>query len=378
MGINIAIYSHLYQNIMKYIYLFNLVACVFIFFSCSEKQHYDALHTIKIAKEKELKQAFVSDFIAKVDFIELETSENSILGIVSKLYVTQNRIYVLDVLKAKALFVFGKDGSFIKKIGRIGFGPGEYIGIIDFLVDKKSQQILLLVDRGERIMRMDYDGNYLGNIRLKQDFFAYMFSLEDSYVFGHRATGGKKYLLHIMDENFEEKQQHITTPEEYHRLARWKWVCYTGFQQNYLFSLPLFTTIFTINREDCIPKYEFDVDKAYKLTPEVAAMYDDEDALVEKTWDFFDLTSFFDLRTCLFATYSVSSNDYWCTYNFQSDDFRYVNCENLKNDMQVTPKSLQFFQQLDENTIVGLLTDSNREEEELNPMIAICKMKDTN
>jgi hypothetical protein len=361
---------------MKCIYLFNLVACVFISFSCSEKQHYDALHTIKMSKGKELKQAVVSDFIEKVDFIELETSENSILGIVSKLYVAQNRIYVLDILKAKALFVFGKDGRFIKKIGQVGTGPGEYIGIIDFLVDKKSQQILLLVDRGGRIMRMDYDGNYLGDFKLKQDFFAYMFSLGDSYVFGHRATGGKKYLLHVMDENFEEKQQYIATPEEYHKLARWKWVCYTGFQHNCLFAPPLFTTIYTISEKDCIPKYEFDVDKAYKLTPEVAAMCDDEAALIEKTWGFFDLTSFFDLRTCLFATYSVNNKDYWCTYNVQNDDFHYISCDNLKNDMQASPKSLQFFQQLDENTIAGLLTDSTREDEELNPMIAICKMKD--
>jgi hypothetical protein len=375
MGINITIYFHHVQNTMKNIYLFNILACIFMLFSCAEKRHSDALHVIKMTKEKELEQACVSDFIAKVDFIELETSENSIFGIASKLYITQNRIYILDVLKANALFVFGKDGSFIKKIGRVGSGPGEYIRVGDFFIDEKQQQILLLVNRGGQLLRMDYDGNYLGDFKLKQNFYAYMFSLGDSYVFGHRVTGGRKYLLHVMDENFEEIQQYVAIPEEYYKLARWKWVCYTGFQQNYLFAPPLFTTIYKINREGCIPKYEFDVNNAYKLTPKVAAMYD-EDAFVEKTLNFFDLASFFDLRTGLFATYSVNNSYYWCVYNSQNDDFHYVNCDNLKNDMRVDPKNLQFFQQIDEDTIAGFLVDSIREEKELNPLIVICKMKD--
>jgi hypothetical protein len=335
------------------------------------------LYAIEVAKENELKHAFMSDFIEKIDFVELETSENSLIGIISKICMIENRIYVLDIYKTRSLFMFDKQGLFIKKLAQIGNGPGEYLVINDFLVDKELQEVLLLVDGGRRIIYMDYNGNYLRDFKLKQTLFSYIFPLENDYILGYHVTGGNKYLLHVVDKDFKEKRKYIAIPEEYYKMTRGRLVDYTGFQINYLFVPPLSPIIYAISSDRCISKYEFNVDVAYKLTSQkiAEAKYYDEETFVKKTWDFFDLTSFFDLHGYLFATYTMNKNTYWCRYDIKSNEFQYVNLKNIKNNMQIDPSQLKFLYQIDEKTIAGFLIDPVREDEGLNPLIVICRMK---
>jgi hypothetical protein len=73
-------------------------------------------------------------------------------------------------MESKKLFVFDKEGKYIRNIGRIGQGSGEYTGILDFCINCDRREIYLLDDWAKRVHKYDLDnGNYLGYIDLPRD-----------------------------------------------------------------------------------------------------------------------------------------------------------------------------------------------------------------
>jgi len=77
------------------------------------------------------------------------------------------------------LKVFDKKGRFIKLIGSIGQGPGEYIGLNDFEVKHDTIRALT---KNQQLIEYDLHGNYLDTKRI--DMFAWNFaSTKSGYVF---------------------------------------------------------------------------------------------------------------------------------------------------------------------------------------------------
>lgn len=121
-----------------------------LFFSCKEKLDYkqdfsnlDGFSVLKI--NHKLKEKFIkeSEYIDSVNLIPLETNEDCIIGEISKMEIDNNYIYILDSDVAKTLFVFKKNGEFLRKIGAKGNGPGEYTSIWDFKLLSKNKLMIL-------------------------------------------------------------------------------------------------------------------------------------------------------------------------------------------------------------------------------------------
>ena len=64
------------------------------------------------------------------------------------------------------LFVFDLEGRFIRKIGKIGQGSGEYLEIRDFTMDTVNC-ILFLCDAGNRVHKFKFDGTYINTITIQ-------------------------------------------------------------------------------------------------------------------------------------------------------------------------------------------------------------------
>lgn len=82
-----------------------------------------------------------NELVNKIDIIPLETTDNSLIGYLTKCIIKNRQIYILD-LRLQSLFVFEESGKFIKKIGNKGRGPGEYIEIKDFCVMNSNVYVL--------------------------------------------------------------------------------------------------------------------------------------------------------------------------------------------------------------------------------------------
>jgi len=107
-----------------------------------------------------------SSIFNKVNTIILETGKDCLVGSDFIFSAFDNYLFILNVLPTKDFLLFDREGKFIRKIGGLGRGPGEYTRIFDFTVDPDNKVIYLLCDLV--INKYSFDGAYIGAIRLKK------------------------------------------------------------------------------------------------------------------------------------------------------------------------------------------------------------------
>ena len=149
---------------MKYSLLSILLLSVF---ACSVKQsessQVDSDYIIIDLDEKQESSVPLSTYFKSVQTIILETKEECLIGHVSELQVFDGYIYILDMSISKSLFVFDTNGHFIRKIGSLGNGPGEYKQLNDFTLDPENGFIFLL-DFGKNVHKYHFDGTFVKTI----------------------------------------------------------------------------------------------------------------------------------------------------------------------------------------------------------------------
>jgi hypothetical protein len=117
------------------------------------------------SKDKE-KITYLSEIAKKVEYIKLETTSECNITKISKLIVSDSILLVSSpYTDYTRLLMFNVDGGFIREIGTYGRGPGEYITVLDFTVNKLEKLIYILDTMG-KIFVYDYSGKYLKTINL--------------------------------------------------------------------------------------------------------------------------------------------------------------------------------------------------------------------
>ena len=147
---------------MKYIYI--LLLCMLWGCSSNKKQQ-----TI-ISEQKEIPMINLSENISEVsslplsevatniEFVQLESTDESYLGEIQRLHVTEHDIWI----EQKSFFYiyhFSRSGQYINKIGKIGQGPEEYATCSDFFIDENRKEVYIV--SGEKgILVYDFEGNF--------------------------------------------------------------------------------------------------------------------------------------------------------------------------------------------------------------------------
>ena len=158
---------------MKYIYF---LPFVLIFSSClcpNPKKHQveviagsinltDSINIIDVDIPK-IGAINIDEYILDVNYIPLETNKESIIGEISKIVSYRNKFYILDKITSSIL-VFDENGGFDSKIDKKGKGSGEYVKISDFNIDKISDQIVVLTDMPQKIIRYSLSGQLINEI----------------------------------------------------------------------------------------------------------------------------------------------------------------------------------------------------------------------
>jgi len=137
-------------------------------FDVSDINRNDELYIVDIDTIKELEEINLSTFFENINTVILEDSE--LIGRVNKMYILKDSIFILDRVVAKSLLVYNKKGEFLKKIGAIGQGPGEYILPFDFSININEGLIYLLDSYSQRINIYDVNTcEYIESIKLNDD-----------------------------------------------------------------------------------------------------------------------------------------------------------------------------------------------------------------
>ncbi len=115
----------------------------------------------------------------QLKYIVLETSPDCLLRKIDHIVFTDNFIFISDF---DALYKFGRDGSFIQKIGKTGRGPGEYRNVFTFALDKLQNKIYLY--NWGIMQEYDFDGNYIKSLDVKKLVSTqYIIHNSDEFIF---------------------------------------------------------------------------------------------------------------------------------------------------------------------------------------------------
>ncbi len=176
------------------------ITCLFYLFFCAQQQNIwvPALRELSVNLNDEIKSVQFSELVREAaKFIFLETNETCLIGKIDKVIFTEKYIYILDTFISEAVFIFDKEGKFVKKLASQGEGPNEYIRPMDIVVEEEKVWIL---DNGRTIKIFDFSGTKVDEIDLTT-FSAIKFdSLKEAKVFAF-ISGDIDDNLIIADKN---------------------------------------------------------------------------------------------------------------------------------------------------------------------------------
>jgi hypothetical protein len=125
-----------------------------------------------------------SDIFKKINVIILENNDYALISDISGIEIYGNNIFIMDTHLVNKLFVFDKTtGKYLRQIGSLGQGPGEYLSVSDFCIDTIQKKIYLLdpakskihkynIETGKHIADVDIPAGELGKFGIVYDYIA--------------------------------------------------------------------------------------------------------------------------------------------------------------------------------------------------------------
>jgi hypothetical protein len=116
----------------------------------------------------------LSDIASKVKYIRLQSDSTCFIGKIripfnENVKFIDNKFFISD-RSNMSIIAFNKDGSFIKKYGKKGRGPGEYIDITDFTFIPEKEQVAILCGAGcNKIYLYRLTGEFVKELKI--DFY---------------------------------------------------------------------------------------------------------------------------------------------------------------------------------------------------------------
>jgi hypothetical protein len=161
---------------------------------------------------------------SNIRYIPLETTDDCLIGDISKTLIRDGRIYVADFHNTFALFVFDMNGKFLFKISNRGQGPHEYISFNDFDIHNNGD-IYMFDFFGKKFLVFNSSGEYQSEIRTDY-YFSYFCLMKDKMYWARLGENGKKYadlaVYDITDKNTEfllKDKKLLLTNEQYNYVS---------------------------------------------------------------------------------------------------------------------------------------------------------------
>ncbi len=166
----------------------------------------DNLYVVDLDELGEYTKVNASSIFKNLKTIILETNKDCLVGSEFEFSAFGNYLYILNTEYSKDFLVFDREGKFIRKIGGLGKGPGEYTRVFDFSIDTAHHVIYLLCDRA--INKYQTDGTFMGTIRLHEHVSQIQYTNNKLYT---EIRGGKYMLQAIDSETGEQTGEYLET-----------------------------------------------------------------------------------------------------------------------------------------------------------------------
>lgn len=126
--------------------------------ACNTNQHNNNSNSSKLISvpinfDENVDQIELSEIVDSIYYIPLKTSDVDLMADISKILDYNNQYFISDT--ENNLFCFNEHGDFIYKIYRQGKGPGEYLRLRDFTIDKEKQAVVISDDVSWKYYKID-------------------------------------------------------------------------------------------------------------------------------------------------------------------------------------------------------------------------------
>lgn len=153
---------------------FKFLLFIVLITSCvSEKVGYEGAIVIQDPHKVSTIAYGDSRYFAHCKAIKLELSEESLIGEISQLEISDELIYVLDK-KTVTLRVFDYTGKYLRAIGTRGNGPGEYLAVNAFYLNNLNRTINIFDPLKLVVFQYDFLGNFIKSVKFNNMFLAHI------------------------------------------------------------------------------------------------------------------------------------------------------------------------------------------------------------
>ncbi|MDR0724817.1 MAG: 6-bladed beta-propeller [Prevotellaceae bacterium] len=111
-------------------------------------------------------KVYASKIFDSIVYIPLETTAQAIVGEITKVEIIDSLIYCLD-RQTHAIWCFNQKGKYVNHIHKRGQGPGEYVSIFDFTVDRLNNLIAILDRNTKKILWYTLSGKFVKSTKLE-------------------------------------------------------------------------------------------------------------------------------------------------------------------------------------------------------------------
>ena len=143
-----------------------IIAIITIIYGCNSTNSSDAdqigVVEINVAEAVSNERDFrLSDLIDEIELIEFESTPESYFINPRSYQITQSYILIACDYQ-NIVLLFKRNGDFIRKIGRQGKGPGEYVSPWFVSIDPDQENIIIVDISQKRLIKYSVDGQFQG------------------------------------------------------------------------------------------------------------------------------------------------------------------------------------------------------------------------
>ena len=193
---------------MKHTVSISFLIILFLTISClSGKERKDVEEKILIEELdiRQLSEYNLFSYKRPIDncrFVVLETTDESLIKEIEKVYINDDLIFIKDT--NDNLFLFNMFGQFLNKIGSIGQGVEELLSFYDFYVNEKNEYVGIFDILRNRILRFSFEGKFISKHSCTKEMnesHNFLGLIDNDLLIGMRNNKDNKYAFITVNEN---------------------------------------------------------------------------------------------------------------------------------------------------------------------------------
>ncbi len=196
-----------------------------------------------------------SEVFSKIEYIPLENTTMSAIGIVDKIMFGPEGDLITVDKHNNIVLRFDRHGKFLNKIGEVGRKNNEYISINDVVYDKYNRHVIVWDNPRRSLIMYTLEGKYVSTVDINR-YVGSMAEMDDNLLTLHTVDDGYEYIVMNKDGNVLQKYD-----DRYSAVTNIPLVeaqMETSSRQTVLGHSEYSPLVYDVSGKDIIPKYLFD------------------------------------------------------------------------------------------------------------------------